>query len=74
MFPRIHKADVTQVCLHGDQVYTTGRDGIYRMYEWGEDQLVLLNSSKVHLDSQKYIYTWMLAILQNTDAVVAVNS
>ena len=47
MFPKIHKPEVTHVCLHGNQVYTAGRDGTYRLYDWGEDQLALLNSSKV---------------------------
>ena len=47
MFPKIHKPEVTHVCLHGNQVYTAGRDGTYRLYDWAKDQLVLLNSSKV---------------------------
>ena len=48
-FPKIHgKAGVTSVCCHGNQVYTTGRDGQYRVYAWQEDgSLKLLNSNRV---------------------------
>ncbi|XP_052770439.1 WD repeat-containing protein 6-like [Mya arenaria] len=48
-FPRLHgRAGVTHICCHGNHIYSAGRDGTYRVYEWAEDdELVLLNSNKV---------------------------
>ncbi|KAL3864776.1 hypothetical protein ACJMK2_006430 [Sinanodonta woodiana] len=46
-FPKIHgKTGVTDVCFHDNQVYTCGRDGHYRQYDW-QNKLVLLNSYRV---------------------------
>ncbi|XP_053407526.1 WD repeat-containing protein 6-like isoform X1 [Mercenaria mercenaria] len=48
-FPKFHgKAGVTYVCCHDNQVYSSGRDGMYRMFVWNEDnQLDLLHTNRV---------------------------
>ncbi|ELU07060.1 hypothetical protein CAPTEDRAFT_228218 [Capitella teleta] len=49
-FPRIHgKAGVTDVCFHGNQLYTCGRDGFIRTYDVMEGRLVLLTATRSDL-------------------------
>ncbi|XP_052225658.1 WD repeat-containing protein 6-like isoform X3 [Dreissena polymorpha] len=48
-FPKCHgKVGVTHVSCHGDRVYSAGRDGTYRLYEWSDSgQLNILHSHRV---------------------------
>ncbi|XP_013403103.1 WD repeat-containing protein 6 [Lingula anatina] len=47
-FAKLHgKAGVTDVCIHADYVYTSGRDGQYRQFRVRAGQLELMTSSKV---------------------------
>nr|XP_006818580.1 PREDICTED: WD repeat-containing protein 6-like [Saccoglossus kowalevskii] len=42
------KGGVTDVCSHGDFIYTAGRDGKYKQHRFQNGLLQLLNSSKVY--------------------------
>ncbi|XP_061194456.1 tRNA (34-2'-O)-methyltransferase regulator WDR6-like isoform X1 [Saccostrea echinata] len=48
-FPKIHgKTGVSSICFYGDNVYTTGRDGCYRVFSHDVGHLTLLNSYRVY--------------------------
>ncbi|XP_046362387.2 WD repeat-containing protein 6-like [Haliotis rufescens] len=47
-FAKIHgKAGVTDVCYHGNTVYTSGRDGQYRQWDVTDRELTLRSSHRV---------------------------
>ncbi|XP_062614048.1 tRNA (34-2'-O)-methyltransferase regulator WDR6-like isoform X2 [Saccostrea cucullata] len=48
-FPKIHgKTGVTSICFYGDNIYTTGRDGCYRVFSHDAGHMTLLNSYRVY--------------------------
>ena len=48
-FPKIHgKTGVTNIIFHGDTVYTTGRDGCYRVFSHNSGHMTLLNTYRVY--------------------------
>ncbi|XP_077992501.1 tRNA (34-2'-O)-methyltransferase regulator WDR6-like isoform X2 [Glandiceps talaboti] len=42
------KGGVTDACRHGDYIYTSGRDSTYKQYSYHDNNLQLLNASKVY--------------------------
>lgn len=48
-FPKIHgKTGVTNIICHKDNVYTSGRDGCYRVFSHDDGHMTLLNTHRIY--------------------------